>query len=225
MGHVLADVYTSPYTATIGGSTNVSVICDDFTDESYVGEDWMAYVTPLSSIVSGPATNDPLMWSGASVTMPGPTTVILGQAQAYEVAAVLAVDILDSAAGSPAQQYYSYALWDLFAPPSAVSSWLASYGDSGLMTSYITPDLQSAVSYVLSSTNTVQVLADVDATTIYSYEPNTSSCNGVGCPTPTPQEFITVNMAEPPAPALLGMDLSGLAGLILIARRFGWLAR
>jgi hypothetical protein len=33
------------------------------------------------------------------------------------------------------------------------------------------------------------------------------------------QEFLTVTLAEPPSPALLGTDLLALAGLILIARR------
>jgi hypothetical protein len=102
---------------------------------------------------------------------------------------------------------------------------LAECGTTACMSalSSATSELNMAVRYI--STNAAQAQADLDAATIYSYETGTSSCSGVPCPTAQPQEFITVNMAEPPSPALLGMDLLGLAGLILIARRFGWLAR
>src|ERR1700689_2418331 len=49
---VLDGIYISPYTATING-VQTAVICDDFKDEVYVGESWMAN----SGSVVSPPTN------------------------------------------------------------------------------------------------------------------------------------------------------------------------
>jgi len=240
-GANLAGVYTSPYTGTVNGGPTIPVICDDFADESYVPETWTAYVTSGSSVSSlTPGTaGDQLNWlnnAGSTITVNGTT---LNQAQAYAVAAVLAVDIMQSSGA--AQEYYSYAMWGLFDPCG--SGTLGSTGCTtpgspadpgafGQLVGYTTAlnnaitDLNNAVSYASNSANAALVQADVNATTIYSFDASagipTGACGG---PCPKPQEFITVNMAEAPAPALLGMDLLGLAGLILIARRRGWMAR
>ena len=227
-GANLAGVYTSPYDGTIGSSTTaVPVICDDFADESYVPETWTAFVTPLSSLVSG-TTNTTLNWLntvGSTITVDGYS---LNQAAAYSVAAVLAVDILAAPVASVQQEDLSYALWGLFDPtgtsgdPGAFS-WLTSYGDTTDETNAIN-DLNAAVKYVEAPVNSLKVQADVNAVTIYSYDTADGVTNCGGCKGP-PQEFITVTaMAEPPAPALLGVDLLGLVGLVFVARRYGWLA-
>jgi hypothetical protein len=229
-GANLAGVYTSPYYGNINGGSTIPVICDDFADESYVPETWTAYVTSGSSIsgLTPGTTGDQLNWlntSGSTITVNGQT---LDQAQAYTVAAVLAVDIMQST--GTAQEDYSYALWGLFDPyGNGVSGDPGAFGQLAGYTSDLnnaTMDLYNAVSYAFNSVNAAQVQTDVNAITIYSYDASagipTGACGG---PCPKPQEFITVNMAEPPAPALLGMDLLGLAGLMLIARHRGWLAR
>src|SRR5579872_4333982 len=46
-------VYVDPYTATVGGVANTPVICDDWSDNSYVGESWTANVTQASSVGTG----------------------------------------------------------------------------------------------------------------------------------------------------------------------------
>jgi LPXTG-motif cell wall-anchored protein len=182
----------------------------------------------LSSITTGtdPYTSD-LRWQ-TSAYAPS-----LTQVQAYEAAALLSIDILGSGAGSVAQQDYSFALWGLFDPTDAFGQ-LTSYGDTTARNTAIT-DLNTAISDVtnpLARINGVSLstyLSNWDVT-IYSYD---TGATGAGCggPCPVPQEFITAvdppttGMAEPPAPALLGLDLLGIAGLILMARRRGWLAR
>jgi hypothetical protein len=217
---VLAGVYTSPYTATVGGIANVPVICDDFSDESYVPEDWTAYVASLSSISSGTTH---AMWTGATVTVDGPTTT-LTQAQAYDVAAILSIGILGQGnTGSVTQQDLSYALWGLFAPGPAFSQL------NGLSNqSAAEADLRAAVTDVTGNMVGTQTLSSYLSgydVTIYSYDPSNGVWNCGGCSGP-PQEFITATaMAEPPAPALLGVDLLGLVGLVLVARRCGRLAR
>jgi len=225
-GANLAGVYTSPYTGTINGGSTINVICDDFVDNSYVPESWTAYVTSLSSLTSGTADTY-LKWlntAGSTITVDGQT---LNQAQAYAVAAVLSIDILESGTGSPAQEDYSFALWALFDPtgipsdPTDLGAYgqLAKYGDTGDEDA-AKADLKTAVLFVTNAANATQVAADVSAVTIYSFDPVTAPRCGSGpCPTAPPQEFITVNMVEPPSPALLGLDLLAVAGLIVFVRR------
>jgi len=223
-GANLGGVYTSPYSGNINGGATIPVICDDFLDDSYVPESWNAYVTPTSSVVAGTyGTPDPyLNW----LTAPGSTITVdgyaLNQVQAYTVAAVLAVDIITQAGittslGTNAQQDYSYALWGLF-DPNAITSSLSGYVNDQ---SYAQTFLNAAVTEVMTGSNATQVQQDVQATTIYTYKsginPN-GPANCGGCSGP-PQEFITVTMAEPYSPALLGLDLLGVAGLTLFVRR------
>jgi hypothetical protein len=232
-GANLAGVYTSPYAGNLNGGPTIPVICDDFADDSYVPETWTAYVTSLSSLTSGTADGY-LKWlntPGATVSVDGYT---LNQAQAYSVAAVLAVEILDTPVGT-AQEDLSFAMWGLFYPTGTASdpgafTQLTSYGDTTDLNNAIA-DLNSAVKYVETAANSAQVQADVNAVTIYSYDPtlpanpNGPTCNGAPCPNSPPQEFITVNMVEPPSTALLGFDLLAVAGVILFVRRRSKLAQ
>jgi hypothetical protein len=211
-GANLAGVYTSPYTGTINGGPTIAVICDDFADESYVPENWTAYVTPLSSLTSG-SPDTYLKWlntSGSSLTVGSYT---LNQAAAYTVAAVLAVDILHSPTGSPAQEDYSYALWELF-DYSDASSQLLAHGDT-IDAKNAFADLTGAVTYVETSSLGPGNYSNV---TIYSYDPG-ATCVGATCPTTAPQEFITVSTPEPSSLVLLALGLLSLVGLALTRRR------
>jgi len=220
-GENFAGVYTSPYSGYIGSNgPTIPVICDDFSDESYVPETWSAYVTQLSSVTSGtPGAGANLKWTGATVG-----SVTLNQAQAYTVAAVLAVEILQNTAPADAvaEEELSYAMWALFDPTGSLTDpgaliWLGDEGYPIGSTFYsaVTTDLGNAVQ--VASTDSAQVQADVKATTIYSYD--SGATGGCGGPCTAPQEFITVNMVEPPSPALLGFDLLAVTGLILFIRR------
>jgi hypothetical protein len=248
---ILAGVYTSPYTAQItpGSSYNVNsptinVICDDFANDSYVPEDWNTNVTTLSSLTSETSPNQNVYYGtsgNVSVSSPTMATTTLTQAQAYEVAALLAIDIdFGSATGSAAQQDYSYALWQLFDPTGSNSpyggsgaiGWLQNYNgfDSNsaaqaaaipFVESYlsqavlaVTQNSGSAASTILSNYNV----------TIYSYNSSLgaptpdSSCGGT-CP--TPQEFISVTQV-PEAPFLEVSAVYFLLGggsLLLFGRR------
>jgi hypothetical protein len=212
-GANLAGVYTSPYSGNINGGTTIPVICDDFADDSYVPETWTAYVTQLSSLT--PGTSDSyLNWlntTGSSITVDGYS---LNQALAYTVAAVLAIDILTSS--GTAQEDYSFALWELFDAPNAFNQ-LSAYGDSADEATALA-DLNNAVTYVETNHLSPSAYPNV---TIYSYD--TGALCGAALNQPCahipPQEFITVSMAEPPSPALLGFDLLAVGGLIFISRR------
>jgi hypothetical protein len=227
-GSILAEAYTSPYTGTINGGPTIDVICDDFADNSYDPEEWTAYATQLSSLTSGtPDTTLRWLGNGSTITVDGHT---LDQAQAYTVAAVLAVDLLASAPGSEAQEDLSYAMWGLFDPTGTSSdpgafTWLSDYKDTTDLNNAETY-LNNAVTYVFNSANASQVQADVNAVTIYSYDPSANpdgpSCGGKPCPASPPQELITVTTvraSEASTPVLLAVDLLGFMALLRFLRK------
>ena len=116
-GAIYYGVYISPYTATVGGVTNTTVICDDFADDSVIGHSWN--FTPNSFSTLGSA-----LWGN--------------QTQTYEAAAWLTLQML-SLSGNPSNNtqvgYLSYAIWSLFdkgalngltsTQLAGVNSWLA----------------------------------------------------------------------------------------------------
>ncbi len=227
-GATMGGVYTSPYYATVGGSSSqIAVICDDFVDNSFIPESWTAYVTPLSSLPSSPPTPQ---YSGGTV---GTTT--LTQTQAYTVAAYLAVEILQQNQSTPSGQEaagdLSYAMWALFQPNVFTDQNNGSGGSCTLPSGegcLSATDFNTAKNDLSKAFDAVQAaglnpgnfdsLEGVSSVTIYSYDTG-ALCGGQPCATIPPQEFIAVNMAEPPSPALLAFDLLAVAGLMLLARR------
>ena len=58
-GNTFGDVYVDPYTATVGGTANIAVICDDWSDDSNLGDSWTATVINAAT-VSNSADGTPL---------------------------------------------------------------------------------------------------------------------------------------------------------------------
>jgi len=172
-GANLAGVYTSPYTGTINGGPTIKMICDDFADDSYVPESWTAYVASLQQITSGtaPETSD-VKWQGSTFD------TSLSQAQAYEVAAILSIEILQATTGSTQQKDLSFALWGLFDPngngvsgdPGAFGQ-LALYGDTTDENAAIA-DLNTAVGDLTTGIQGMSVSSYLSNynVTIYSYD-------------------------------------------------------
>jgi len=216
-GANLGGVYTSPYAGQINGASTIPVICDDFQDDSFVPEQWTAYVTSLSTILTESSTDTYLKWNsgwdGTGAMALPPTE--LTQTQAYGAAAVLAYNILNST--GLAQEEYSYAMWELFDPTQASSALPAE--DQSTVASYV----QTAVGIATGGNlNSYLSSHDVSGVTFYSYDATDNPLGPVGCGghcPPPPQEFVTVSMAEPSYPAILGLDLLAVAGLILFVRR------
>ncbi len=231
-GYVLAGAYTSPYLAEIGGSTvGTNVICDDFWDNSYIPEEWNAYVTQLSQVPAGNDTPDnvpsaaagddtTLKWSGATVTNATTgQTLTLDQQEAYEVAALLSIDILDVSPMGVGAAIDSYALWGLFDPSgNGNSSDLGAFGT--LSQAGLTSDLSQAETILWNAAETVEsegaAALNGATATIYSFASCISSNCSAGNP---PQEFIVVNMPEPSSVAILGADLLAVAALAFFLRR------
>jgi hypothetical protein len=103
------NIYMSPYYATVGGSTNTAIICDDFGDTS-TKSTWTATVTPFTGL-SAPA--------GTSWTMAGGTWA------QYDAVAYLTLQVLNQAYGSAGQVEYSFADWAIF-DPTGVAKYLTS---------------------------------------------------------------------------------------------------
>jgi hypothetical protein len=210
-GANLGGVYTSPYGGNINGGPTIPVICDDFADDSYVPERWTAYVTQLSDILANTADTSVLKWgsgwNGSGAMSPQQLT----RTQAYSTAAILAIDILTSSGLT--QEEYSFAMWELFDPIAASAALPAA--DQSTVAGFI----QTAVSEATGGN--LSAYLNGATVTIYSYD--TGAVCGAQlnqpCVNIPPQEFISVSMAEPPSPMLLGFDLLVVGGLIFISRR------
>jgi len=104
--NILGPAYVGPYYATIGTETNVAIICDDFADESTVGQTWTANVYNVASLGTGSQT-----WmQSKGVTL-----------QDYAEAAWLAEQLvnptaLTCVAGANCAGDIQYAIWQLFDP-------------------------------------------------------------------------------------------------------------
>ena len=105
-GYSYDGIYVSPYYATVGGVTNVPVVCDDFGDNSTLST-WNATVTPFTSISP---TNTSWSLAGKSLTQ-------------YDAVAWLTLQVLQQTPGTTGQIIYSFADWALF-DPSGVASYL-----------------------------------------------------------------------------------------------------
>lgn len=130
---------TVPHTGAPTGGTALSVICDDFGSESFINEYWDTLVTPLTganSLTSGTglygAPDTLLKWGTSNTVVVDDTkeantaglgagslgvSQSLSQLEAYDVAALLAINIMSISNGSgDATQLgdYSFALWALF---------------------------------------------------------------------------------------------------------------
>ena len=103
-------IYVSPYYATVGGATNTPVICDDFSDQSYLGSTWNASVTSFSNVNS----------SNTSWGLAGANTAL------YGAVGYLTNLVLSAAPGSTAQIIDTFALWAVF-DPSGVEQYLAAH--------------------------------------------------------------------------------------------------
>ncbi len=126
IGYVYDSVYVSPYTATVNGAPNTQVICDDFSDESYLGQPWSANTTMLSGLSSDSELGR-TMWGSYYLSKGVADTTIVGW---YEQAASLSLGLLQQTQGSASQAYYSYAIWAVF-DPGDVLKWLQTHGAGG----------------------------------------------------------------------------------------------
>jgi len=233
-GANLAGVYTSPYLGQVNYPTSaiVPVICDDFADESFVPEEWTAFVTSLSQVESGSyGTPDNYLKFGDTTSNPSTSGLVLGsdsvtgswsltQDQAYDAAAILAIDILNSSGTT--QQYYSFAMWALFESSSAIGD----LNEYSVNPTIVEQYLNTAIGDVTNPNATIDgetVSAYLSGynVTIYSYDTGATCPGQAGgvCASTPPQEFITVTAPEASTPVLLAVDLLGFIALMGFLRK------
>lgn len=192
-------VYVDPYTATVGGVANTPVICDDWSDNSYVGTTWVANVGTLNS--SGISGGTPLFGNVGNGGGP------LSQQQLYQEVAFLSTLLLENNGNADMQAGISFAIWNLTYPyntnqelPSPMS-FLDGSGDTNALTdfSWAMTQLQNAI-----NTNSLSGA--------YSFEVLTPQQLGVA------QEFL-VQAPESSSMILLAADMLGLLALAFLFRK------
>jgi hypothetical protein len=229
-GANMGGVYTSPYFAKITtGTTTVSTaaICDDFSDDSYIGETWTADLTQYSALntsTNSSLNNSTVLWQGT--TWQGtPTPTILTQAQEYMAAAILTEDLLPIYSTNPTLAgEYGYGIWALTYPSTLPADQSPQhYLDAGVW-STVEALVNTAVAEATGSNPAYNSLSDYSNVQIYSYDSGASlaagqptGCGGT-CP-PPPQEFLVVGMPEPSLDRSLLFYFSAFACLIVFFRR------
>jgi PEP-CTERM motif len=186
--NVLDGVYVGPYTATING-VSTPVICDDFGDESYIGESWTANTSTFPSLSNVKFTSAP-------------------ETQKYEEAAYLALELLAAPVNSLQAGELQFALWGVFTP-SAITD----------LTGYNAADGAAAQSYLTGAEANYSTLTSAQLAEFTFYTPNTNdpiTCGDGRCAKTPPQEFLAVKTPEPSALLLLSF---GLACLFLLSRK------
>ncbi len=184
---VMGGVYVGPYSFTETGNgapVSLNLICDDYSDEVWLGESWTASTTsmpPTSSSLSS-------LHFGS----------MAGAGTAYLEAAWLAQQIFALGPANPSNSatigYMQYAIWDLFSPGAS----------SGLSASQ-----QSMVSYWLAQASENYNCATCNYSDVVIYTPSS-----LGAPEGSqPQEYIgIITTPEPSALQLLGTGLFALFG-------------
>lgn len=200
-------VYTDPYYGTINGVSS-TIICDDYGDETYFNETWLANVTNETNAgTASPAVK----WNAGSAS----ATQTL-----YNELAWLATQLLAATPGQ-AQADYSFAIWQL-----ACSSATATVGNncSNPVNSLSAADQQIVQNEINAAKG--QTYTPGEFSNVYIYTPISGSqgmCGNNPCVNTPPQEFIVVT-PESSTVVMVGADLLGLLALAFFFRRRGLLA-
>ncbi|HTW22877.1 MAG TPA: PEP-CTERM sorting domain-containing protein [Candidatus Baltobacteraceae bacterium] len=194
-GYNIDGVYTSPYTATVGGAANTPVICDDFADDSYIGESWSATVSTVADLAGN------VKWGSETNAQ-----------QNYDIAAWLAEQLFAPGVTTTQTEDISFAIW-LALDPTDVTNYLTN-------TSPDPGTLSAAQGWINTAENAISTQdltsADFANVLVYTEVPGTAvDCNGGACPANSPQEFLVVT----PEPGSLVLLLVGLIALVGIAYR------
>jgi hypothetical protein len=196
-------VYIGPYTATING-VSTAVICDDFSDATYVGETWSATLS-----------NYPSLSNVKFDTGSGNTTA---RTNGYDEIAWLAIQLIASK-NTAQTDAIQFAIWSVF-DKSGVTSFLNSKGGSAFDTDSSNIDgVQYWLNQAAGQTYTAGEFSNVTV-----YTPNSNypmSCSNNWRETCPPQEFISVTTppVSTPEPGSLVLLAFGLLALFVAVRR------
>jgi len=209
-------VFTDPYLGTVNGVSS-TIICDDYSDDSFFNETWQANATNLAS--AGSAST--LKWGGDDATVKigsGPTLTMNTQTL-YDAVGYLSTQMLGAANGEP-QEAYSFALWELtctYGTPNGAAGLGKGCATNPFSTisGQLLTDAQNDLNAALSQNYTPGEYSNIE---IYTPISGTQGMCGTNpCATTPPQEFIVV--PESSTIAMVGADVLGLLALAFFFRR------
>ena len=167
--NVMDGVYVGPYNATINGTSGQQIICDDFADDTNVGESWLASVTTLSNLS---ATKWGSSQAGGSLLGGSYSSL-----QGYEAMMALSSQMLGNKNATQVG-YLAYAVWSIF-DAGAVYSWLVTHGDAAAWST-----VQSMAAAALKGSYSIAQFAGWEIFTPTKCFSNCSGSSGM------PQEFL-----------------------------------
>lgn len=189
--NVLAGVYVNPYTATVDG-VSTTVICDDFSADTYVGESWTADVHTFDDLSN---TKYGKMYGAAATDL-------------YNQAAWLSLQLL-ATPNNTVRRAISYAIWGTM--DSNALTYLSSKA----------PSYVAATTSWMNQAK-LQTFAAGQFSNFLIYTPNLNypvTCNGGPCPTIPPQELLAIRASESSAVLLLVFNLMAVATIAFVFRR------
>jgi len=216
-GAYVGDVYVDPYTGTIGNSTtSVPVICDDWSNNTYLQESWTSTVNTIS-----PLTGTPLYATGTASA----------NQTLYNELVWLGTQLLANSSNPTLQAEISFAIWQLTYP-----SYPGTNPDSQNPFAYLT-SLGTSASQILAGAQNYlcEAAGSAGGSACTGYTSQGANFNAAGwevltptgttctsapntCPTWPAQEFL-VYTPEASTMVMLGAGVLGLLAMAFFFRR------
>jgi len=207
-------VYVDPYTATVGGVANTSIICDDWSNNTYFNETWTATAFDATTVGTSAPPNTPMFGNNQ---------------QLYNGLAWLGAQLLANPTNAYEQTVISFAMWELtygvngtYKDGTDPLDYLKTYQSSAAQCGTGTQCYDEALSLYNQANGTIGQSYNSAGWEILNPDPGSQNNSGVWG---TPQEFMLyVPAPETSETVILAGDLLLFGVAVLVLRRRGLLA-